>query len=232
LKEKWGREAELIKEENKDGSFLMSFEDFSQTWHNLSICKKFNESYSGVRYFGEFSDANSGGTPYRNDPEMFENYMKNSQFIVTLEKTTHLFLSLGQEDGRVKSKGEDPFPFAKFIHPLSLTVFKLERGRKQLNKFDTRAMKSRPFIKNYRDVQVELTLEKGTYAIIPSTKLAGSKGKFFLSIYFDCPKNKIKITNERDQFKCEPIVEEEETQIEIEENLKKLIKIFMNQFHT
>ena len=231
LKKKWGPEAELLKEENKDGSFLMCYKHFISTWHNLSICKKFNKNYSGVRFFGNFIESNSGGTPYRNDPEMFENYLKNPQFLISLQKKTHLFLSLGQEDGRVKSKGEEPFPFAKFIHPLSLTVFKLERGRKQLNSFDTKAMKSRPFIKNYRDVQVDLTLEKGNYVVIPSTKLVGSFGKFFLNIYFDCPKNKISFSNERDQFNYEPIVEEEETQIQMEENLKKLLKVFIKKFH-
>ena len=231
LTKKWGKDVELLEEENKDGSFLMSYDDFVDTWHNLSICKKFNQSYSGLRFFGEFSESNSGGTPYRNDPEMFENYLKNPQFIVTLERKTHLFLSLGQEDGRVKSRGEEPFPFSRFIHPLSLTVFTLNRGQKQLNTFNTKAMKSRPFIKNYRDVQVDLILEKGTYAIIPSTKLAGSKGNFFLNIYFDCPKSKIRISNDRDQFKSEPIREEEETSMDVDQRLKKLLKVFINQFH-
>lgn len=231
LRAKWGREAELLEEENKDGTFLMSFEDFTGTWHNLSICKKFSHAYSGLRFAGEFTEANSGGTPYRNDPEMFDSYLRNPQFIVQLQRKTHLFLSLGQEDGRVKSRGEEPFPFAKFIHPLSLTVFQLGRGSRQLNSFDQRAMKSRPFIKNYRDVQVDLVLEKGTYAVIPSTKLAGSHGKFFLNIYFDCAKDQIRISNERDQFEQAPIEEEEETQIEVPKRLKQLLKAFVNEFH-
>lgn len=232
LHQKWGTGAEELAVENKDGSFLMSFEEFAQTWHNLSVCKKFGAGYSGLRFSGEFSEANSGGTPFRNDPDMFESYLRNPQFVVSLKRKTHLFLSLGQEDGRVKSRGEEPFPFAKFIHPLSLTVFRLERGTQQLNAFDANAMQTRPFIKNYRDVQVDVTLEKGVYAVVPSTKLAGSTGKFFLSVYFDCAKRDIRVSNERDQFPQAPIIEEEEARLEVPVRLKRLLKAFVNEAHS
>lgn len=34
--------------ENKDGVFLMSFDDFINIWSNISICKKFPKEYEGV----------------------------------------------------------------------------------------------------------------------------------------------------------------------------------------
>ena len=130
--ERWGDEAEIIQAEGKDGAFYMCYDDFITTWHNLSICKKFNDTFSGLRFSGNFNDNNSGGTPYRRDDELFTLYGKNPQFVVKLEKTTELFLSLGQEDGRVKSKGEDPFPFTKYIYPLSVSVFELKKGQKKI----------------------------------------------------------------------------------------------------
>ena len=220
-----------MEAENKDGAFLMSFEDFISTWHNLSICKKFAKNVSGLRFPCNFTEENSGGTPYKNDPQMFQDYMKNPQFHLKLDKKTNLFLSLGQEDGRVKSRGEEPFPFAKYIHPLSLTVFQLPNGQSRLKKFSGEAMKSRPFIKNYRDVQVCLKLEKGDYVIVPSTKLPGSTGLFFLNVYFDCPKKNIKLNDVEGDFNSEPIEEEEETQIEASEETKQLLKAFVNEFY-
>ena len=41
IKKRWGKEAEEMHEENKDGAFLMDFQDFIQIWNNISICKKF-----------------------------------------------------------------------------------------------------------------------------------------------------------------------------------------------
>ena len=77
IKEKWGKEAEELHEENKDGAFLMSWKDFIDVWSNISICKKFAESWEGVRFFGEWDEKTSGGTPTSNDPKLFDAYLKN-----------------------------------------------------------------------------------------------------------------------------------------------------------
>ena len=150
--------------------------------------------------------------------------------VMKLEKATQLFLSLGQEDGRVKSKGEDPFPFTKYIYPLSVSVFELNKGQKKLEVFSPSQMKNKPFIKNYRDVQLDLNLEKGTYVIIPSTKISGSLGKFYLNVYYNCPKSKISITHLDEEFDGETIEEEEDSQIQIDQDIKKLLKTFINEF--
>ena len=42
-----------------------------------------------------------------------------------------------------------------------------------------------------RCVDGEVELEAGKYSIICITKKEGEKSPFFLSIYFDCPKDKI-----------------------------------------
>ena len=41
----------------------MSYSDFIDVWHNISIAKKFPTHYEAVRFFGEWDEKNSGGTP-------------------------------------------------------------------------------------------------------------------------------------------------------------------------
>lgn len=41
----------------------MSFEDFLNIWDNVSICKKFDKNYKGIRYNGKWDESCSGGTP-------------------------------------------------------------------------------------------------------------------------------------------------------------------------
>ena len=41
----------------------MSYDDFIKVWHNISICKKFPEHFEAVRFFNEWNENNSGGTP-------------------------------------------------------------------------------------------------------------------------------------------------------------------------
>jgi hypothetical protein len=77
IKNKWKDEAELLEVENKDGSFLMEWDEFLGIWNNISICKKFQSHYEGLRFFGEWSDGKAGGTPTSNNPEIMKAYITN-----------------------------------------------------------------------------------------------------------------------------------------------------------
>jgi len=70
----------LFHAENKDGAFLMSYEDFIVHWSKIVICKKFPERFSGIRFFCEWSEENSFGIPFQ--PDFYKTYAKNSQFLV------------------------------------------------------------------------------------------------------------------------------------------------------
>ena len=224
IKEKWKDEAELVEKENDDGAFFMSFYDFIRIWHNLSISKNFPDRYTGYRFLSEWNEKTSGGTPYSSDPRLMTAYMKNPQFIVKITKPTHIFMSLGQEDGRIKSRGEIPFPYNGLIHPLSLCVFKLEANEDRLEAFDGGRLINPPFIKNYRDVQVDIMLNEGKYAVVPSTKNEGLFGNFFLSIYFDCEKNAISIVDLNSGSTGKIIEEEEQVVKTFKKDFKELIR--------
>lgn len=117
-----------MHEENKDGAFLMSWEDFLKIWNNISMCKKFPRSYEAQRFFGEWTEENSGGTPTSGDPAALKNYLKNPQYIIELKETTSLYVSLSQKDGRMKAKGSTNFPYEGISYYLSLCVFSLDRN--------------------------------------------------------------------------------------------------------
>ena len=104
----------------------MSWKDFIDVWSNISICKKFAESWEGVRFFGEWDEKTSGGTPTSNDPKLFDAYLKNPQYILNIEEKTQIYINLGQEDGRMKSKGELRFPYEGMQYYMSICVFKLD----------------------------------------------------------------------------------------------------------
>lgn len=224
IKEKWGKEAELIEKEQKDGGFLMQYSEFVSIWHNISICKKFNTHYDGIRFIGEWNEETSGGTPYSNDQTQFDAYLKNPQFIVSIKKQTHLFVSLGQEDGRIKSKGVENFPYQNFNSPLSICIFKIQKNQNKLEFFDGNNLLNPPFIKLNRDVQVEVILEKGKYAVVPATKDIGEYCKFFLSLYYDCGNENIEVEGDGEKGKGFKIEEESEEHVVFDEDIKSLLK--------
>ena len=66
-------------------------------------------------------------------------------------------------------------------------------------------------------------MPRGTYVIVPSTKTAGSIGKFFLSIYFDCTMRDIKRINRLDKRESKFTIAEEEEGVEFEDWKYELI---------
>jgi calpain len=55
-----------------DGTFLMSYDDWSENFHNLFINIDFPEDWTGVRFMSAWTKSNSGGIPHRADPTLFE----------------------------------------------------------------------------------------------------------------------------------------------------------------
>lgn len=70
----------------------MCYSDWRAYFNNLVIAIDFPPDYSGRRVYGEWTEANSGGFPTKNDAT---SWAKNPQFLITLKKTTHVFISLG-----------------------------------------------------------------------------------------------------------------------------------------
>jgi hypothetical protein len=55
----------------------MEWDEFLTIWNNISICKKFDKIYEGIRFNGEWIEGKSGGTPTSNNPEVVKAYATN-----------------------------------------------------------------------------------------------------------------------------------------------------------
>lgn len=231
IKNRWKHEAEEMSTESKDGTFLMEYNEFLKIWSNIAICRNFPDEWSGYRFRGKWIGESAGGTPYTQNPELIASYINNPMIVLNITKDTSLYISLSQEDGRVKSKGAEPFPFQSFIYPLSLAVFEIDLKDKGLLAFDPQKMKTSPIIKNYRDIQVSVNLPKGKYCIVPSTKLPGCEGNFVLSVYFNVPKTNIKFEDPKNKMKEEIIEEEEESGNGINDASRDLVKVIIQNLN-
>jgi len=208
---------EDFNEKAADGTFLQDFEDFCRIWHNLAECVDFPDKYTGIRFENHWSEDKdtAGGTPTRGTQDQLDNWKKNTQYTLDINrkdgKETNLFISLGQVDGRLYFNENNPFPFKEKIRPIIVVVFRLEKGEDRLPDFNAKRIVKMSPIKQYRDLQIELNLPNGKYAIVPGTQVAGQENPYWLNLYFDCPYEELVLKNQSDGSKGNKIAEEEET---------------------
>jgi hypothetical protein len=184
IKEADKNEAELIDLDEKkraDGNFFMSYEDFVRIWCKLSVCHKFPTDYKAVRYVGNWDKQTAGGTPYRGLPEQVQSWTKNTQYLLKVSQKTHVFVSLGQEDGRLKASATEAFPFTSCIHPVVIVVLKSTGDSKA--QFNGGAIAGMSPIKQFKEVSLDVILEPGSYVVVPSTQDIGQQGTYYLNIY-------------------------------------------------
>ena len=100
-----------------------------------------------------------------------------------------LFISLGQDDGRLVPGAEHPFPDT--IHHTMFMIIPLENDDKLspgMKVFDKSRLKKCTFSKiiEYKEncLDVSEGLEAGRYLIVPSCKTSGDMGNFYLNIYY------------------------------------------------
>lgn len=100
----------LFDQGANDGTFLMSFEDWSKVYDNLFNAIKFPKSWSGYEFHGAWTEANSGGTPFNQTPEGSKLWATNPQYLIEIDKEMDVFISLGQPDQRLVPGEKVPFP--------------------------------------------------------------------------------------------------------------------------
>jgi Calpain large subunit, domain III. len=146
---------------NDDGTFLMCYKDWRTYFTNLFYAIDFPEEFHGRRFIGEWNQSNAGGFPTKSDDKT---WAKNPQFLLSLKKTTELFIFLGQNDGRLV-KGEK-FHFPNCIHPVMIMVQQVT-SHEPLKRYDHAKTKANSVPKEYREVSLEVKLSPGDYMIIP-----------------------------------------------------------------
>ena len=216
------QEAELINpEQKKDGNFFMSFDDFTNIFCKLSICHKFPSEYTGYRFSSKWEGQNAGGTPYKGTDEQKKRWKDNTQYLIKVVVKTHVFISLGQEDGRLRASSEEIYPFSSSVHPVILIIMKAPDGKPA--SFDpSLIVAQRPF-KQFKEISLNITLDPGSYVIVPSTQDIGQQGPYYLSIYG--PGN-ISLVNLSTQQSPDTIPEEDEqNKVMADDELAKFLKL-------
>ena len=224
LKATYGKYAELVdfKQNQEDGTFFTIFEDFIAVWSRISLCVKFPRDYSRVRYAWAWNSKTAGGTPYKSTADQVKNWERNTQFYFSTTKKTNIFISLTQEDGRLKATAKEVFPFAGVAYTMVIVVIETTPGQKApFNKLNPARMCP---LKQSRDVTLNLDLEPGTYAIVPSTMDIGQEGNFTLSIYHNGGPD-AQLYNMDTKEPPIPIQEESEVPQKIDANLKSFLKL-------
>ncbi len=97
----------------------------SKIYNNLFLCIDFPDSWSGVRFVGNWTEQSAGGTPITGKKEACDLWALNPQYILDIkDKETNFFVSLGQPDGRLVPGLV--YPFEENIHPVVFSVIWLD----------------------------------------------------------------------------------------------------------
>ena len=202
----------------------MAFLDFlSMIYNNLFLCIDFPDSWSGVRFVGNWTEQSAGGTPITGKKAACDLWAHNPQYIFDIkEHETNFFVSLGQPDGRLVPGLV--YPFEENIHPVVFSVIWLDPDEEELTTFPIKGKKKKlSMIKEYREISMRMKLKKGRYAIVPSTKFPGLFGTYYLNIYFDTEKSNVDMWKTKTPSYA--IAEEEEDAVKYDDDVKKILQI-------
>jgi calpain len=214
-----GSEVEKIDREfTKDGTFFMSYEDFIRIWTKVSLCVKFSNGYQSLRFINEWKGETAGGTPLK--PSLEPMWAKNTQYFIKVSKKTNVFISLGQNDGRLLASDTNVFPFIQNTHTAVIVVIKAGSDKPEPKMGKAHAMST---LKQFKEVSLEVDLDPGMYMIVPSTKDAGQEGKYYLTIYHNGGSDVV-LKNATTGEAPKPVSLEDDAYATYDERLKMLLK--------
>lgn len=177
-------DTETFSLDDEDGCFLISYKDFRNIFNRLFISRDFPQSYFGISILDEWNTSSFGGIPINNTKEEYMNWAKNPQYYLKLNKTSTIYFSLQQPDGRMYY---DSFPYKQYTRKCCLIIMRAQSD-KALNIFDANNIVEISPIRMHRENSFFKTLEEGEYIVVPSIMLEKSNnigGKFWLNFYIE-----------------------------------------------
>lgn len=184
-------EDERFDMDEEDGLFFMNFKSFRTVFDRIFIAQNFPDEWWCIRYESEWiPDECSGGLPKEGTAAACLRYAENPQYMIQPTETDcEIFVSLGQNDGRLKTEDGQfyQYPFKEALIAGDLTIWQLDDGETKLMKYqrDKILAKNGPVRASSNAVRTKLKKGK-TYVIVPSPMNANTYGKFYLSIYLSC----------------------------------------------
>jgi len=169
-----------------DGTFLMHYSDWKESFSTLFLNLDFPEDWTGVRFKSKWTAGNSGGLPTTYTNDVLTRYAKNPQFLVRPVNDCCIMFSMTQTGGRLPISPGTYFkyPFAETLKYACVAVFRVALGERYLKAFDKHNITYLSPIKRERENSGRCDLKGGeTYIIVASTEMPGTVGDVFLSLY-------------------------------------------------
>ncbi|KAJ3443723.1 calpain [Anaeramoeba flamelloides] len=156
-----------------DGSFWMNYEDFTKNYKNLYVCKIFDENKWQTKTIKDRWQGESAGGCIN----FSETTHKNPQFALQINKPTHCYIVLTQEDSRGLNREN---------FNIGIYIVKKE-GKKLKNLYVGEKIGTSGNYISYRSVSCEITLDpyEYPYTIFVSTYKPGEEAKFWLTVRSD-----------------------------------------------
>lgn len=168
-----------------EGDFWMSLNDFIAHFTNVDICHFVNTSFFSLKktwseamMHGEWSKGPRGTELDRcGGCETHPTFLNNPQYVFDIkEENDSVMVSLEQDDQRSDKKmGSD-------LLEIGFHIMKVEENRKFRVHIPGDKISSSEY-KVDRSIYSRISLTRGRYVIIPSTKEPGFSGKFLLRVY-------------------------------------------------
>jgi hypothetical protein len=140
-----------------------------------------------------------------------------------LDREVEFFISLAQNDGRLKRGSK--FPFPEQIHPVCVIVYPSKDGKKA-DEFNGANIKPEwiSAVIEHKEVSLRIKMSKGKYLIVPSTREPGLVGQYYLSIYFNADINDIQIKNLTYPSSNGIEIKEEDEDVEVSELRRTIVQ--------
>lgn len=180
----------------------MHYDQWKDQFSTLFLNVDFPEDWTGVRFKSAWTKSNSGGLPFQHQQPLLERFAKNPQFMLTPMQDTYVMFSMTQIGGRLPIVNDQnayqysDYPFTDQLKYGIVTVFKLDNKNAGQNQYKNGSLYLKFFdksnlvycspIKRERENSGRVLLKKGNqYIIVCSTENSKTRGKFFLSVYFN-----------------------------------------------
>lgn len=169
-----------------DGTFFISYDDWANIFNKLYVTIDFPDNWVGIRFNDRWDQTCAGGLPMPCNDKTSKSWATNPQYLVQVktDQEVELFISLGQMDGRL-IRGS-AFPFNDLVHYINLIIYPSQTGE-VLTGFNQKQAKAEwiSAVVQHKEVSLRVSLKKGSYIVVPSTKEPNKFGEYFLSFYFN-----------------------------------------------
>lgn len=176
----------------------MEYHDFAKLFTSLTLCEDLSSQYSCWKMQAKWAAelGNNGGYPNQGTTEEeYERFGKNPQVVITLKKSTSLFLLLSQPNARIIADHRYKYPFTGINFSVGFGVFKLREGETQLKDIRASEKLAAPILSAGRELSRSFQLPPGRFAVVMFADSARVETAFTLKMFMDCGESNLSLAS-------------------------------------